>query len=146
VDQETLKKYQGKYQFTDVPKDKVTVSYKGKDSQMNWQERGHFGTIKPYFKALSTYAQGLSPIVVGTPKYNQNLVESQRYGSNDKKSKDSYNYNTPSSGFTIGLTSPLFGLKSAALICPLTSPTSKLLAFSPPWGWAFLRHAIRATE
>lgn len=95
VDQDTLKKYEGKYQFTDVPNDKVTVSYKDKPTQMNWQERGHFGTIKPYFKALSTYAQGLTPIVVGTPQYNENLAESQKLGSNDKKSKDSYNWDTP---------------------------------------------------
>lgn len=71
------------------------MSYKGKDAKMNWQERGHFGTIKPYFKALSTYAQRLAPITVGTPRYNENLIEAQRIGSNDKKSKDAYNWNTP---------------------------------------------------
>jgi len=95
ADHATLLKYEGKYQFTDVPFDKVTVNYHDKPTQMNWQERGHFGTIKPYFNPLITYVDGLKPIEVGTPKYNTNLEESQAQGSNDKASKDKYNWETP---------------------------------------------------
>jgi len=96
VDRATLQKYEGKYQFTDVPNDKVTVEqFHGKPAQMNWQERGHFGTIKPFFNPLITYVTGLAPIVIGTPEYNKNLAEAQKYGSNDKSSKDAYNWNTP---------------------------------------------------
>jgi len=95
ADHATLLKYEGKYQFTDVPNDKITVNYKDKPTQMNWQERGHFGTIKPYFNPLVTYVDGLEPIVVGTSKYNTNLAESQAFGSNDATTKDTYNWNTP---------------------------------------------------
>jgi len=95
VDRATLEKYEGKYQFTDVPNDKVTVSSKDKPTKMNWQERGHFGTIKPYFNPLITYVSGLKPIVIGTDSYNKNLAEAQKYGSNVQTSKDAYNWNTP---------------------------------------------------
>jgi len=95
ADRATLEKYQGKYQFTDVPNDKVAVDVHDKPVWMNWQERGHFGTIKPYFNPLISYVTGLAPIVVGTPLYNKNLEEAQKYGSNDQKSKDKYNWETP---------------------------------------------------
>lgn len=90
-----LQQYQGKYQFTDVPNDKLSVDYLGKPVKMNWQERGHFGTIKPYFGPLINYVQGLKPIEVGTPAYNNALEESLKYGSSDNKSKDKYSWETP---------------------------------------------------
>jgi len=95
ADRATLEKYQGKYQFTDVPNDKISVDFQGKPTKMNWQERGHFGTIKPYFGPLISYVQGLQPIQVGTPLYNKNIEETQKYGTNDQKSKDKYNWETP---------------------------------------------------
>jgi len=99
VNRATLAKYEGHYQFTPEPlpgyPELVTVEYKGKPAQINWQERGQFGTIKPYFNPLITYVKGLAPIAIGTAKYNTNLEESQTYGSNVKGSKDSYNWNSP---------------------------------------------------
>lgn len=91
----TLERYQGQYQFTDVPNDKVRVFYRDNSTYINWQERGHFGTIKPYFNSLDSYVQGLRPIVVGTDLYNRNLNESRVLGSNDRSTKDKYNYETP---------------------------------------------------
>jgi len=95
VDQATLQKYEGKYQFTDVPNDKVTVMYKGTPTAMNWQERGQFGTIKPYFGPLVDYVQGLAPPVIGSDVYNWNLAQAERYGNNQSTKCDTYNYNTP---------------------------------------------------
>jgi len=91
----TLLKYEGKYQFTDVPNDKVNVEFHGAQASINWQERAHFGTIKPFFNPLTTYVQGLFPSVINTTRYDRDLAESQTYGSNDPTTKDSYNWNTP---------------------------------------------------
>jgi len=96
VDRATLQKYEGLYQFTDFPCcDKISVPYKGHNVNMNWQERGHFGTIKPYFGNLYDYVVGLAPIVPGTAEYDANLREAQAYGSNDSTTKDKYNWETP---------------------------------------------------
>jgi len=95
VDRATLAKYQGKYQITDAPNDKVTVDFKDKPTKINWQEGSQFGTIKPYFGPLIGYAKGLKPIEVGTPQYDKDFEEVQNYGSNDQTSKDKYNWETP---------------------------------------------------
>jgi hypothetical protein len=93
ADAETLEEFQGKYQYTDPMYTSVTLNSETIDK--NWQERGHFGTVDPYFKPLSAYVTGLYSGVVGSEEYDADLKEAQTKGSNDPSTKSDYEFATP---------------------------------------------------
>lgn len=88
-----LEQYQGHYQYTEPEYTQVQIN--GKTVDENWQERGHFGTIRPFFKPLKSYVTGLAPAKVGTEEYQKDLDEVTTKGRTGTDGKSAYEYDTP---------------------------------------------------